>query len=121
MGLFPKLVLFDSHIPENKSGPFELGPLESHIHSIVLGILNPFKEGIDTLFGSGAMQSAEFMRVLCFGYLTHAGYNVAKYVPYGPVRDVMPYLIRRARENPGGLRPCREHTGAIVALRLLGC
>lgn len=31
--------------------------------------------------------------------LAHMKYNIAKYLPYGPIKEVMPYLIRRAQEN----------------------
>ena len=31
--------------------------------------------------------------------LAYKNYNVAKYVPYGPIKEVLPYLLRRADEN----------------------
>ena len=31
--------------------------------------------------------------------LANAGFNTSKYVPYGAIAEVMPYLIRRAKEN----------------------
>lgn len=44
--------------------------------------------------------------------LSAAGYNVAKYVPYGPVKELLPYLSRRAQENTS----VKGQTGRELAL-----
>ena len=44
--------------------------------------------------------------------LAKKGYNVSKYVPYGPVEGVLPYLIRRAQENTS----VKGQTGRELAL-----
>lgn len=47
--------------------------------------------------------------------LAAAGYRVAKYVPYGPVRAVLPYLIRRANENTSARGQTGRELGLIMA------
>lgn len=49
--------------------------------------------------------------------LAAAGYRVAKYVPYGPVREVLPYLIRRANENTSARGQTGRELGLIIAER----
>jgi proline dehydrogenase len=49
--------------------------------------------------------------------LAAAQYRVAKYVPYGPVREVLPYLIRRAAENTSVKGQTGRELGLILAER----
>jgi proline dehydrogenase len=44
--------------------------------------------------------------------LARAGCHVSKYLPFGPIKDVIPYLMRRAQENTS----VKGHTGRELAL-----
>jgi proline dehydrogenase len=49
--------------------------------------------------------------------LASAGYNVVKYVPYGPVKAVLPYLFRRAQENTSIAGQMGRELGMIIKER----
>jgi proline dehydrogenase len=46
--------------------------------------------------------------------LANANYNVAKYVPYGPIKSVLPYLFRRAQENTAIAGQMNRELGLII-------
>ena len=50
--------------------------------------------------------------------LADEGYNVAKYIPYGPVRNILPYLIRRAEENTSIAGQTSRELGLLEQERL---
>jgi proline dehydrogenase len=49
--------------------------------------------------------------------LAESGYNVAKYLPYGPVRHVLPYLVRRTEENTSIAGQTNRELSLILAER----
>jgi len=47
--------------------------------------------------------------------LAQGGYKAYKYVPYGPIEEVLPYLIRRAQENADMLGGVSVERGMLMS------
>lgn len=69
--------------------------IESSTYLLKLMKENSIKNNDDRIYSSQLLGMSDNISY----NLSNANYNVSKYVPYGPVKKVIPYLIRRAEEN----------------------
>lgn len=95
----------------NECASFLLDTIADRSHGLILATHNvesgtlAAKKAEELGIGNGN-QRLEFAQLygmaeaLSFG-LRNAGFQVSKYLPFGPVEMVIPYLLRRAEENRG--------------------
>ena len=87
----------------------ELG-VESHTDSVVFGQLMGMCDHVTFQLGKYLQCYRALHRTL--GSL---GYMAFKYMPYGPVQEVLPYLQRRAHENKGFLKGAMQERHLITS------
>ena len=84
--------------------------------------LNNFKYDYLNVYSYSAKNNEDnAYKALIHSYnLSKKGYNVSKYIPFGPIKEMIPYLIRRAEENSSIKGQSSRESRGLFLLRLFG-